>query len=88
VVNDCEPIQDRCEALSLSPSVPGMALSISDDHGVVKKSAQAKFSDPNTVYVFLQVQKNMQGAMTISCQIGFSHQIISNVFLLAKFTKK
>jgi len=30
VVNDCASTQKECEALSLSPSVPDMALSISD----------------------------------------------------------
>jgi len=80
-VNGCELIQDRCEALSLSPSTLIMILSKEGvQDAVVKKSTQMKFSAPNTLYVFPQVQKLLQDAMTTSCKGGFSNQITSNVY--------
>jgi len=65
-MNGYDLLQHGCEALSLSPSVLNMALSISNDqHGVIKKPAQVKFNDLTALSVLPQVQKNMQSTMII-----------------------
>jgi len=65
VMNGCDHIQDGSEALPLLPSTSIMILSNEDiQYTGIKKPVQMKFSDPNVLYAFIQVQKFFLDIMT------------------------